>query len=412
MSLIRVDRHLPPQLSIKLIDNILYLTGLSGKWVGERPKRFLLNIPLFITLFLLAYILLRCVSYRSDDRLILLFTADFGHLMGAKKFCNTLMILLSLMALSSLAIHYHNKFIGMKTTFNGLFEMLSGSRTPASVGLNDPAQVEQLLKIAKWLPLLKKNNAIFAPLASAVFSYGLHFNGMSIVSALTIGTYTSSITSLVGYYVFNLVSNQMFMFNILCKYIRLLLKHSNQLIKVERTTKTDRIIKILRSLNSVYCQIDNFNGSYWSKFLASIWFILGIFNVFTTYVLIYQEMPVFARLSAICLLIQYTVMYFLILSVASSVNSEANTIVCPTQFFHDWISSIIGGCDKSSYDTTEGKLKLIYHHYHKIIFLPLINGYIISLNPPLVPTPTSRHREPKKRLPLESQAMRPQPREP
>ena len=148
---------------------------------------------------------------------------------------------------------------------------------------------------------------------------------MSIVSALTIGTYTSSITSLVGYYVFNLVSNQMFMFNILCKYIRLLLKHSNQLLKVERTTKTDRIIKILRSLNSVYCQIDNFNGSYWSKFLASIWFILGIFNVFTTYVLIYQEMPLFARLSAICLLIQYTVMYFFILSVASSVNSEANT---------------------------------------------------------------------------------------
>ena len=164
MSLIRVDRHLPPQLSIKLIDNILYLTGLSGKWVGERPKRFLLNTPLFITLFLLAHILLRCVSYRSDDRLILLFTADFRHLMGAKKFCNTVMILLSLMALSSLAIHYHNKFIGMKTTFNGLFEMLSGSRTPASLGLNDPAQVEQLLKIAKWLPLLKKNNAIFAPL--------------------------------------------------------------------------------------------------------------------------------------------------------------------------------------------------------------------------------------------------------
>ena len=81
-------------------------------------------------------------SNTTDNETILILTTDLGHFMGIKEIINLMLIMLSLMALFSRMVYYYNHCIGVKPTFVRVFQVLSGSITPSSVGLNQSTQVE------------------------------------------------------------------------------------------------------------------------------------------------------------------------------------------------------------------------------------------------------------------------------
>ena len=176
MSRIQTDRVLPPELTIESIDDILYSIGLCHHSVREIPKRSVINKPLIITLLIITQFLLRVISNTTKNKEIILLTADIGHFMGIKELINHIFILCFIMTFMSLIVYYYNHSIGVKPTFVRVFQVLSGSITPSSVGLNNPTQVKRLLKIAKWLPLLKKNNTILLPLMCSLIIFGLHYS--------------------------------------------------------------------------------------------------------------------------------------------------------------------------------------------------------------------------------------------
>ena len=161
----------------------VYSIGLCHHSVRHRPKRSVINKPLIITMVLIIQSMMRIVSNTTDNKLIILLTGDVGHLIGIKGHFNITGTLVSIMILLFQMVYYYNHRIGVKPTFIRVIQVLSGSITPSSVGLNNSTQVKQLLKIAKWQPLLKKNNTILLPLIGCI-SNTLDFTRFHICSYL------------------------------------------------------------------------------------------------------------------------------------------------------------------------------------------------------------------------------------
>ena len=323
MSRIQTNRVLPSELSIQSIDDILYSIGLCHYSVRDRPKRSVINKPIIVLIFVLIQIPMRIVSNTTDNEMILLLTADMGHYVTFKEYINIMSILLTLMALFSQMVYFYNHRIGLKPTFVRVFQVLSGSITPSSVGLNHSTQVIALLKMAKWLPHLQKNNMILVPLYTFMFVFGIHFYGLGLTPSLFLSTYSVLFHLFWVYYGFNIVSIQIFVLFILCKYFLLKLKSLNQLLREKKRMNSNRIRNILRSCDALYREINEYNSTYWSKFLFNIWSLLGILIVFMIHVIIFISIPIIIKISLIYFTILYFNIFLFILTITSSVNLEA-----------------------------------------------------------------------------------------
>ena len=196
MSRILTDRVLPPELCIQSIDDILYSIGLCHHSVKEIPKRSVINNPVIILFVNIITLLLRIVANKTDNKLVIILTADVGYLIGIKGLLSIVFVIITMMALFSQLVYYYNHCIGVKPTFIRVIQVFSGSITPSSVGLNDSTQVKQLLKIAKWQPLLKKNNTILLPLIILFLTFVMHLNSLDLISSLIIFLYPATFYSL------------------------------------------------------------------------------------------------------------------------------------------------------------------------------------------------------------------------
>ena len=324
MSRIRTDRVLPPELCIQSIDDILYSIGLCHHSVREIPERSLINKPLIITIVLIIQSLMRIVANTTDNKLIILLTADVGYLIGIKEHFNITDILIFIMVLLFQMLYYYNHCIGVKPTFIRVIQVFSGSITPSSVGLNNSTQVRQLLKIAKWLPLLKKNNTILLPSICLLAIFIIHLTSLDFITSLIYFIYPAIFNSLWVYYHFNLLSTQILLFYILCKYFLIKLKEMNRLLKEEKRMNTNRIRNILRSFDALYREINEYNTTFWSKFLLIIWLLFGIIIIFTIFMIIFTPIRMEIKIAIFYFTFFYSFMFIFILSIASSVNSEAN----------------------------------------------------------------------------------------
>ena len=267
---------------------------------------------------------MRVVANTTENKVIILFTADLGHLVGIKELFNITCTLISIMVLLFEMVYYYNYCIGVKPTFIRVIQVLSGSITPSSVGLNNPKRVKQLLEIAKWQPLLKKNNTILLPLIGLLAGFVMHLTSLDFITSLIYFIYPTIFNSLWAYYFINLLSTQILIFYILCKYFSIKLKEMNRFLKEEKRLNSNRIRNILHSFDGLYREINEFNTTFWSKFLIIIWLLFGIIIVFAIFIIIFTPIIMEIKIVIIYFTLFYLYMYIFILSIASSVNMEAN----------------------------------------------------------------------------------------
>ena len=270
---------------------------------------------------------MRIVANTTDNKIIIILTADVGYLIGIKEHFSIIGTLLPIMVLLFQMVYYYNHSIGVKPTFIRVIQVLSGSITPSSVGLNNSTQVRQLLKIAKWLPLLKKNNTILLPSICLLAIFLMHLTSYNFISSLIIFIYPAIFNSLWCYYIFNLLSTQILIFYILCKYFLIKLKEMNRLLKKEKRMNTNRIRNILRSFDALYREIYEYNTTFLSKFLLIIWLLFGIIIIFMIFIVIFTPISMEIKIPVFYFTLFYSFSYIFILSITSSVNSEGKQII-------------------------------------------------------------------------------------
>ena len=196
--------------------------------------------------------------------------------------------------------------------------------TPSSVGLNHSTQVKRLLKSAKWLPMLTKNNKTLVPLSGILFVYGLHVYSLGFLSSIIRGIYPVIFQALWIYYALNILSIQIFLLFILCEYFLIKFEELNRLLLEEKRINSNTIRNILHEFDALFDLINEYNTTYWSKFLLNIWSLLGLLNVFLIYVIIFISMPLLIRISLIYFFIIYSNIFLFVLSITSSITLKTN----------------------------------------------------------------------------------------
>ena len=114
-------------------------------------------------------------------------------------------------------------------------------------------------------------------------------------------------------------------FFFICEYLKLKVKNLNQELDGIRSKNSfNRIPKILHSFDALYRQIDEFNTTFWSKFLLIIWLFFGTLCVVITYICIFGNINIVIRMLLIYIDILAITMFDYIFSNACSLNLEAN----------------------------------------------------------------------------------------
>ena len=343
MALININKVLPPNLAIDSIENILYSIGLSHQSIREGIKRSLFFSPKFIAIIILSFTINQTLSLLTVDEFSHLLLNELSLGMGIAYYISIDLIIISLMTLFMQSVYYWNHKRGLEPTFVRVFQVMSGSITPSSVGLTNERQVRQLLSIAKWVKRIAKNNKVLIPIF--VLSY-IIINNFYIVDKMMsyiLFPYHFVYTCVWIYHTQNMLTIQLLLFFIICKYFKIKFQEKNERVKKIQSINPKRIKNILYSYDRLYREIDEYNTTFWSKFLFSIWFFFGVFIVVLIYLSFFVNVSIVITILSVYYTILYSSLYFFIMTNASSLNSEANkSYKIFNSFYVNFVKTISG----------------------------------------------------------------------
>ena len=319
---------LPPELTVQSVEDILHGIGFSLDSTKTYPKRKLMFNPIIIFIFVSMYITKEVVilSLEVQNDFTFKVLGSVGYLLGVRKQGGYDMILISCFPVYFQLVYYYNHRNGIKPTFLRVFQMMSGLVSPKSLGLTDEQQIRKLLKLTKVsIKFIKFNNNKMCPaitFAIALIIYLIHTNGME---TLCYGIPCGFAMALTGTYAMNVVNYHTFLQYIICLYLKMKINALNErLIEMKRRKRFIRIRETLQSYDSLYSEINEYNTTFWSKFLFIIWTLMGTFIVGLIYVFLFGTLGTVAQIMFAYFLLFFLLIFLLIIFTTSSVTYCAN----------------------------------------------------------------------------------------
>ena len=172
----------------------------------------------------------------------------------------------------------------------GVFQMMSGSVLPSSVGLIDKRDIKRLLKYKVLFKLLTiQMNCASLLIGSATLSFYILNEDLSTV--VIYGVPHSLWTGLWLNPIIASFLSQFFYYYIIVTYLKMKINTQiNIFIQLETNKNFSRIQLILNKLDSIYREIEEYNRTYWSKFVFINWLYLGAGIMLLIYIVIFGDM--------------------------------------------------------------------------------------------------------------------------
>ena len=82
--------------------------------------------------------------------------------------------------------------------------------------------------------------------------------------------------------------------------------------------------RILHSFDALYREIDEYNTTYWSKFLFIIWSLFGALAAQQSFIVIFTDINIILRLITCYALFLILILFNFVFIITSSLNSHAN----------------------------------------------------------------------------------------
>ena len=115
-----------------------------------------------------------------------------------------------------------------------------------------------------------------------------------ILTALLYGIPNTVILSFGIYHTFNIMLWKMIYFYLMCYYIKIKSNLINdRIINLMQKINSIKIKNIMKALNRLYVEINEYNTTYWSKFLLSVWIIFGSVIVVLIYIILFKYFIIF-----------------------------------------------------------------------------------------------------------------------
>jgi hypothetical protein len=155
--------------------------------------------------------------------------------------------------------------------------------TPASIGLTDSEDVEKLLKRSKlFLRIVEITTYFLVPTALIIMNVIMASN-FGLYNFLVFGIPWGLIHTIGTHLLCANICYQVCYFYIICEYLRMKLKNTNEKIQkiiLIKRSKLRSSLKLMKSLDSIYAEIEEYN-SFWSKCLL-LFYICYVSLICTT----------------------------------------------------------------------------------------------------------------------------------
>ncbi len=330
MESLDVNKPLPQSIAFNSIDNHLYKIGLSLISKNEEKRSRFYN-PLLV-LSVNTICLIKCIVsllLSEENEKLLIINGDFAHFFRSKTHLNVAAFQGFLSALIQQLIYYYNNKNDINPTDIKLFDMMSGSLSPKSIGLTNGKEIYKLMKESKlWFSFCRCNNQVFVPIFALSTNLLPFVLNCSALDTIIFGIPHSLLFAIGLHYICNINLWQLFYFRLICRYIKIKFKESNdfvsKLIVRQKLIKWKKVLKMIQNLDAKYSELDKYNQEFWSKYLLSIWLMAGAVINFSLYSLYFGKMTVTLK-SIVGYFTALTFLGFLFIIInASSVNYEAN----------------------------------------------------------------------------------------
>jgi hypothetical protein len=205
--------------------------------------------------------------------------------------------------------------------------MISGLVSPKSIGFINREHINQLLNKSKLMFEVSRILIIGASFACFFLS------GIPLIINSSFGLYLIEIFwvllfTVYTYFCANITFYQMTYFYIICLYLKLKLRNTNNSITKSFDNKYKmtyyRMKNILNSLDSIILEINTYNNDFWSKYL-----MIFLISIIIALDLILFE-SIFGKISLFFKIIfsygssNYSLLLIILINTASSVSFEAN----------------------------------------------------------------------------------------
>ena len=318
---------LPRHLVVKDVDDSLYRIGLCLSSVKEEPKRLSIDNPMFafiITfLFMIEKVVTCCLS--DDNELVFRMLGSTGYFLSLRFHFDLHFMMCSLFTLVSQLIYFYNHKQRVDPTFLRLFRMMSGAIPPKALGLTDAKLVVKLCRqSAKRFKFLKMHNDYWMSLMTPMHILSFYYYKTSFLEILIFGIPNAIHFTLWVRYYWNFFFYQFLIFHFLCSYLKIKIKILNERAKqMTRNQNLIRIPQLIRSYHSIADEINEYNVSYWSKFLLNFWSLFGLTAIFLLYIVLFITMESSIKFILTYVLFAFTTSFFILIFKASSVNYAA-----------------------------------------------------------------------------------------
>ena len=322
------SRCLPPELTVQSVEDILHKIGFTLDSTKTYPKRKLMFNPIIIFTFCLLLITKEVIILSLDEQNDFTFKVlgSVGYLIGIRQIVCLDEILISFFPVYFQLIYYYNHRIGIKPTFLRVFQMMSGLISPESLGLTEEKEIRKLLKLTKTsIKFIEMNNNQMSPAITFIFVLIIYMINTNVKEAICYGIPCAFTIAMLGTYAMNVVNYHTFLQYIICLYLKMKINALNErLNEMKRRKRFIRIRETLQSFDSLYSEINEYNTTYWSKFLFIIWTLLGTFTVFVIYIFIFGRLELVAQIMFAYFLLFFLSIFLLIIFSTSSVTYSAN----------------------------------------------------------------------------------------
>ena len=368
MEVFNPDLLLPQELSIDSVDEYLYRIGFCLTPNRHNTRRSLIFHPILITIVCIIFVSQRIASIFIDEPWLLFLLCDIGHFFRMKIYFNFGFTLVTSFILSSQVIYYYNNKRDIRPTFLTLFHMMSGSVSPKSIGLTDEEQVIKLISLSRKLFIIVKYQCMFiVPMLAAFFVISPYLLSTSPIEIVLYGIPATIIYFHIELYFWTFFGYQYLYFYLVCKYLEMKLKNSNdKLIQIIKSQKYYEIRRQIIYFNAIYCEIKEYDSTYISKFLFQTWIVVGIMTIILIYIDVFISSEILIRISVHYVTMLFFGIFIFTIITAASINYD-NRITY--KLLNSLNLKIFSKMNYSQRDIISAKYKVTFFQTFKFIII-------------------------------------------
>lgn len=331
-NLIGLRKPLPRGLLIPTAGHAhLYQIGLTFFPPEEAIERSFLFNPFFRLFMELLYLGRSCASLfvvnTRGNHDYFVKAGDYMYFIRAKTHINIAATQYMMIGISIMVCNYIRYRFNTYPTFFVVYDFLSGKRTPAQCGFRRRENVIGLVaKAHAALKLVRLSNwlVFYVSFVLSFLPSALHYTWLEL---LFYGLPWSIVFAVSSFYTFSTYFWNLAYFYILCHFIKIQLRETNELaatmvVQKKRHNRQVNIAFLQTQYLNIINHVRSYNTTYWSTYLFLVVTFLSTFNNTILYTALYVDLNIVIQMSLFYACLNSCSAVFFVLNTASVVYTE------------------------------------------------------------------------------------------